>query len=87
MQTAAIGDARHRTTERIDLAHELPLGAAADRRIARQRADLLRIAGHEQRVDAEARGRERRFDARVTSSDDDDPRVITVHMHSRRSAL
>ena len=67
---------RHRAAERVDLADELSFRAAADRRIARQRADLLRIAGDEQRRHAEARRCERGFDAGMTAADDDRAGVV-----------
>jgi hypothetical protein len=76
VQTAAIGDFCHLTAERVDFTNQLAFRAAANRRIAGQRADLLRIAGNEQRLDAEARGGEGRLDACMTASDNDDTGIV-----------
>ena len=56
VERGRVRDARHLAAERIDFAHELTLRTPADRRVAGKRADPLRIAGHQQRFRAEARG-------------------------------
>ena len=38
--------ARHHSTERVDLAHHLPLGKSTDRRVATHGTDLARIHRH-----------------------------------------
>ena len=70
--------ARHRAAERVDLAHELALRAAADRRVAGQRADAIGIAGDEQRLGAEPRRRERGFETRMAAADDDHGGVVAA---------
>ncbi len=79
MQAATIRKARHFAAEGVDLAHQLALRASADGRVARERADLFRIARYQERRDAQARRRERRFDAGVAAADDDDAGVVFTH--------
>ena len=67
-----ISGARHCTAERIDLAYQVALADAADRRVAAhgpQRLDALR---QQQRRRAHARSRERSLGAGVAAADDND---------------
>src|SRR5581483_652081 len=79
VEAAAIRQAAHCAAQGVDLAHQLPLRAAADRRIARERADLFGIARHEERRGADARGSQRCLDARMSSADHDDGCVLARH--------
>ena len=76
-----VGGARHHPVERVDLAHEMPLAEAADRRVAGHFADGRETMGHQRRRGARARRGGRRFAARVAAADDDD-----VKSHERASA-
>src|SRR5579884_957048 len=71
-----VDDARHLAAERVDFADQLPFGAAADRRVARERTDTFGIAGYEHRRHAEARRSEGRFNARMTAADNNNARVV-----------
>src|SRR6266436_10169081 len=62
----------HDPVERVDLTHEMALGKAADRRIARHLANRLDPVGQEQRTRAEARRSRRRLAAGMAATDDDD---------------
>jgi hypothetical protein len=71
VQRRRIGDARHFAAERVDFAHQLALGATADRRVASERANTFRIAGNQQRFRAQPRGSQGGLESRVTAADDD----------------
>ena len=78
-----IGQDTHRTTQAIDLANDLPLGHAADRRVAAHLADRVAIRGEEGRPEADSRGCERGFHPCVAGADNQDVKVIWV-VHSPR---
>ena len=64
-----------RVGERVDLAHEVPLGRAAHGRVAGHHGNVVHIEGREQRARSQAGGGQRRLAARVAGADDDD--IIT----------
>ena len=64
--------AAHEPVQRVDLADEVPLPEAADRRVARHLADGARLVRHQQGRGAEARRRRRRLAPGVASPDHDD---------------
>ena len=68
--------ARHRSAQGVDLSNELPFCAAADRRVAGQRANFLGFPGNQQRGNAEARRSEGGFDAGMTAADDDRAGIV-----------
>jgi hypothetical protein len=53
------------------------LRAAADRRVASERADALRIAGNQQCFRPQPRGRDGGIEPRVTAADDDHGGIVT----------
>ena len=71
LNPGAIRNPAHQAIERVDFAHEMALAEAADRRIARHRADAGELMRNQRRARAEARGRRRRLASRVASADDD----------------
>ncbi len=90
MQLGAVDQPRHLPAQRVDLAHELTLRAAANRRIAGQRADRLRVAGDDERLTAHAGRGQRRLDAGVSAADDYHRRVVRLHplrVRRRRARL
>src|SRR3546814_8155606 len=67
-----VRDAAHDPVERVDLAHQMPLAEAADRRIAGHLADGVEAVGHEQGARAQPRRRGRGFAAGMPAADDND---------------
>jgi hypothetical protein len=76
MNAGGVGRARHRAAERIDLARQVALADAADRRVAAHLAQRFDVVRQEQRARAHARGREGGLGAGVTAADDDDLEVF-----------
>ena len=74
-----VGDAAHQPVERVHLPHERALGEAADRWIARHRADGFALLGDEQGRRADARRRRRGLAARVAAPDHDDIETLAAH--------
>ena len=72
LDAAGVGDAAHHAVERIDLAHQMALAEAADRRVARHRADRGRPMGEQHRARAHPRRRRCGLAAGVAAADDDD---------------
>ncbi len=69
LDAGAVGGAAHHPVERVDLPDQMPLGQAADRRIARHFADGFDFMGEQQGAGAQARGRRRRLAAGVPAAD------------------
>ena len=67
-----VGGRRHRTTQRIDLAYQMALADAADRRIAAHRPERVEVVRQQQRVRTRPRRGKRSFGAGVAAADDDD---------------
>ena len=57
MNASRIRRAAHQPIQRIDLAHQVALADAADRRVAGHLADRLDAMGQQQRPRSDARGR------------------------------
>ncbi len=76
LDPGAVDDARHHAIERVDFAHQMPLGQAADRRVARHFADRLPAVRQQQRVGAQTRRRVGRLAAGMAAADDDDVETI-----------
>ena len=76
LDAAAVGDAAHQAVERIDLAHQMALAEAADRRIARHRADGGEAMRHQRGAGAHARGRGRGLAARMPAAHDDHVKYV-----------
>ena len=72
LDAGRIGGAGHNPVQRVDLAHQVALAQAADRRIAGHFADRCEAVGDERGRGAGARRRGRGFAARVPSADDND---------------
>ena len=86
LDAGAIRRARHRAAHRVDLAHEVALADAADRRVAAHLADRGETLGHEQRARAHPGRRKGRLGAGVAAANDDD--VELIHIPSRfRAAM
>jgi hypothetical protein len=83
LDTRTIGGPRHRASERVDLADQVPLADAADRRVATHLADGRQALGHEQRARAHPGSSECRLGAGVAAADDDD--VESIHVASVRN--
>ncbi len=66
-----VGEDPHRAAQGIDLADDLPLGHAADRRIAAHLADGIAVHGQERGSQPHPRGRQRGFQPGMAGSDDD----------------
>ena len=58
----------HDAAQRIYFAHQVALGDAADGRVARHLRDQVEIEAKQRRAQSHARGRHRRFTARVSCS-------------------
>ena len=69
LNAGRVDRAAHQPAERIDLANQMTLRGAADRRIARHVRDGVRRQRAEADVRAEARGGVRRLAARVAGTD------------------
>ncbi len=67
-----VGRRRHRPAQRIDLAHQMALADAADRRVAAHRPERVEVVRQQQRVRPRPRCGERSFGAGVAAADDDD---------------
>ena len=61
----------HDPAERVNLAHEMPLGDPADRRVAGHLRDQVEVHGAERRPQTHARRRHRRLAPRVPRADHD----------------
>ena len=72
LDAAAVGDPAHQAVQRVDLADQMALAEAADRRIAGHRADGRKPMGHQRGPRAHARGRSRGLAAGMAAADDDD---------------
>jgi hypothetical protein len=62
----------HRSAERVDLAHEVPLADAAEGRVATHLAEGLDALGQQQSLVAHPRGRERRLGAGMAATHHND---------------
>ena len=83
LNAATIGRAAHDAAQRIDLAHQMPLADAADRRVARHLADGFDIVGEQQRTRAHAGGRGRGLGPGVAAADNDDVELrLTAHVRT-----
>ena len=71
MYRCAVGYYAHYTTKRIYLAYYVALGEPADRGVARELADLIRILRDEYRGVTESRERQRGFYPGVAPTDYD----------------
>ena len=67
-QHREIGDPGHFPSQRVDLAHQLPLADAADGRVAGHLRDRVQVLREQQRPRAHARGREGGFAAGVAAA-------------------
>ena len=72
LNAGGIGGARHHAVERVDLAHQMALAQAADRRIAGHLADRCEAVGDQRGSRAAARRRGRGFASRMAPADDND---------------
>ena len=78
LDAGRVDRAAHQSAERIDLANQMPLRRAADRRIARHVRDgVASTACRSPTLRAHARRGPRGFDARVPGADDDDVEVLS----------
>ncbi len=82
LDAAGIGGACHLTAERVHLADQTALRAAAYRRIAGHIAHRVEVYREHHRACADARRRERGFDARVTRADDGNVKLSGEIFHN-----
>ena len=75
LDAGRVGGARHDPVQRVDLAHQMALAEAADRRIAGHLADRCEPMGDERGRGAAARRRGRGFAARMPAADDNDVKL------------
>ena len=68
----SVGDFAHDAAERVDFAHEMALGDAADGGIAAHLRDEVEVHGDERGLEAHARGGHGGLAAGVAGADDDD---------------
>ena len=83
MDRGAVGGARHQPVEHVELAHQMTLADAADRRIARHLAEILGAEGQQADARAAARRGGRRFAPGVAGADDQ----YVVHARPYGSAV
>ena len=72
LDTGFVGGRCHRPAQRIDLADQMALADAANRRIAAHRPERVEVVGQQQRVRTRPRRGKRSLGAGVTAADDDD---------------
>ena len=73
-----VGDDPHRAAQGVDLADNLTLGDAADRRIAAHLPDRVAVHRQKRRAQAHPRGRQGRLDAGMPSPDHDNVESIGI---------
>jgi hypothetical protein len=85
LNPGAVGGARHRAPEGVDLAHQVSLADPADRRVAAHGAECLDALRQKERAHAHARRGQRRLGAGVSATDDDDVAVKVLRARHERS--
>ncbi len=81
LDAGAVGGDRHRAAHGVDLAHQVALADAADRRVAAHLADGREALRHQQRARAHPGRREGRLGAGVAAADDDDVELFHEVRH------
>ena len=71
LDAGVIGAARHDAAECVDLADQVALADAADRRVAAHLPERVDAVGEQQRAGAPAGGRQGGFGAGMAAADDD----------------
>ena len=71
----------HRAPQRVDLADNLPLGHAADRRIATHLRHGIAVGGQQSRARPHPRRGQRRFTAGMAGADDEDVEFVKRGHH------
>ena len=82
-----VDDLAHFAAEGVDLADDLPLGDAADGRIAAHLGDGVGVHGQQDGVQPEPGGGQGRFDAGMAGADDDDVELIGEWSHTLSGLL
>ena len=77
-----IDNPAHFAAERVDLAHDLSLGDAADGRVATHLADGIAVHCEQGGVGSHSRGSQRRLNAGVSGADDNDVVVVDTGRHA-----
>ena len=78
LDAGAVNAPSHLSAERVNLPHQLPLGHAANRRIAGHLADVVQLHGQHQGTLAQPRRGQRGLHARMARANDDD---VVVWLH------
>ena len=78
---AGVDDLAHRAAEGVDLADDLPLGDAADGRVAAHLADGVGVHGQQDGAQPEPGGGQGGLDAGVAGADDDDVIIVNEIGH------
>ena len=81
LDARGVDRAAHLAAERVDLADDLPLGHAADGRVAAHLADGVEVHGQERGLRAESRRGQRRLAAGMAGPDDDDIEIVLRRNH------
>ena len=77
---AAVRRAAHHAVQRVDLAHDVALAEAADRRVARHLADAVEAMRDQRRARAHAVRRQRGLGAGMAAADHDDVEAAMFHV-------
>jgi hypothetical protein len=72
LDAGLVGRCRHRSTQRINLTHQMALANAADRWIATHRPQRVEIVCQQQRIRTRPRRGERSFGAGMAAADNND---------------
>ena len=72
LDAGPVDDLRHLAAKRVDLLHEVPLGQAADGRVAGHERDAVEVHGEHERGAAHARGSQRGLAPGMARADHDD---------------
>ena len=88
LDAGAIRRLRHDTTERIDLANQMPLADAPDRRVARHLPQRLDVLRQQQGPRAAARSRECGLGTGMAATDHDHIKLVVLrHAATRENAV
>ena len=78
---AGVDDLAHLAAQGVDLADDLPLGDAADGRVAAHLGDGVGVHGQEHSAQAHAGGRQGGLDAGMAGPDDDHIEIVSQFTH------
>ena len=82
LDAGGVGDQAHRPAQGVDLADDLPLGDAADGRVAAHLADRVQAGREQGRLGAQSGGGQGRLGAGMAGADDDDIEIVLGKRHA-----